>query len=222
MTTEDLHPLTRLRAAAWVPDDDPQRPWEEAISLAAQWLWERSRAEGVPPLLVSNARNAAGWGYADLEEIIGAGGHATPKSRTRHDRGPVLAFAPTEASLQLAMDLARGYSLVVVEGSLLPLAEWAASAGAINLLTGRATESQIPDDVREDLASVVFYGGRNGWTGLDEKVQAKQHLSRHVRAGRLTPDQAAAYALSSQSVSDRGAKRLHVLLSSHSLNPVEH
>ncbi|BBY62094.1 hypothetical protein [Mycolicibacterium helvum] len=212
MTAKDLHPATHLRAAAWVPDDDPQRPWEEAISLAAQWLWKQSEAEGVPPLVVSNARNAAGWGYTDLDEIIRAGGHATPKSRTRPDRGPVLAFAPIEGSLQLAMDLARGYSLAVVEGSLLPLAEWAARAGATNLVTDQATASQIPDDVREDLDSVVFYGGRNGWTGPDEKVQAKRFLSPHVRTGRLTPNQAAAYALASQSVSDRGAKRLRDLL----------
>jgi hypothetical protein len=138
MTAADLHPSTHLRAAAWVPDDDPKRSWEEAISLAAQWIWERSRAEGVPPLLVSNAQNAVCWGYADLDEIIRAGGHATPKSQTRHDRGrPVLAFAPTEGSLRLAMDLARGYSLAVVEGALLPLAEWAAGAAATNLLTGQ-------------------------------------------------------------------------------------
>ncbi|MEZ0350152.1 hypothetical protein [Mycobacterium sp. pR1184] len=216
MNIEDLHPSTRLRAAAWVPDDDPQRSWENAICPAAQWVWRRSEAEGVPPLLVSNALNAASWGYADLDEIIRAGGHATPKSRTRHDRGPVLAFAPTETSLQLAMDLARGYSLVIVEGSQLPVAEWAANAGAINLLTGRPAESRIPNDVRAALDSAVFYGGRNGWTGPDEKAQARRYLSDHVRAGRLTPDQAAAYVLSSPSVSDRGAKRLRDLLSSRS------
>ena len=196
MTSESAHASTHLRAAAWVPNDDPKRPWEDAISLAAEWLWERSRAEGVPPLLVSNARNAASWGYAELEDIIRAGGHATPKSRTRHDRGPVLAFAPTEASLQLAMDLACGYSLVVVEGPTLSL----------------ATRSLIPDDVRADLDSVVFYGGRNGWTGPDEKAQAQRYLNPHIQAGQLTPDQAASYTLSSPSVSDRGAKRLRDLL----------
>lgn len=210
--TADLHPSTHLRAAAWVPDDDPQRPWEEAIPLAASWLWERSRAEGLPPLLVSNAQNAANWGYADLDEIIRAGGHATPRSRTRYDRGPVLAFVPDERSLHFAMDLARGYSLAVVEGSSLPLAEWAASAAAINLLTGQISTAQIADEVRKDLDSVIFYGGRNGWTGADEKAQVLRYLSGHVQGGRLTPDQAAAYALSSQSVSDRGAKRLRDLL----------
>jgi hypothetical protein len=210
--TADLHRSTHLRAAAWVPDDDPERPWEHAIRPAAQWLWKRSEAEGSPPLLVTNAKNAAGWGYADFDEIIRAGGHATPQSRTHHDRGPVLAFAPTERSLLLAMNLARGHSLAIVEGSLLSLREWAATAQAVNLLTGHTVESRIAPEVRDDLESAIFYGGRNGWTGPDEKAHVRSHLAEHIKKGRLTPDQAAAYVLSSPSVSDRGAKRLREML----------
>ncbi|ABK70521.1 hypothetical protein LI99_22775 [Mycolicibacterium smegmatis] len=41
----------------------------------------------------------------------------------------------------------------------------------------------------------------------------RRFLSSHISGGRLTPDQAAAYSLSSQSVSERGAKRLRELLS---------
>ena len=89
MAAEDLHPSTHLRAAAWVPDDVEDRPWEEAVALAADWIWERSREEDLAPLLVSNAQNAASFGYADLDEIIRAGGHATPQTRNRPDRGPV-------------------------------------------------------------------------------------------------------------------------------------
>ena len=109
------------------------------------------------------------------------------------------------------MGLARDYSLAVIEGST-PLAEWAACAAAINLLTGQVTSSELDDDVRKDLDSVIFYGGRNGWTGADEKAHVRRFLSNHMSGGRLTPDQAAAYALSSQSVSERGAKRLRELL----------
>ncbi|GCB01757.1 hypothetical protein [Mycolicibacterium sp. NCC-Tsukiji] len=215
MTSADLHPSTHLRASAWVPDDVEDRPYEDAIALAADWIWERSQDEDSAPLLVSNAQNAASFGYADLDEIIRAGGHATPQSRSRPDRGPVLAFVPDERSLHFAMGLARGHSLAVVEGST-PLAEWAAGAAAIKLPTGEVTTSEMDDDVRNDLDSVIFYGGRNGWTGADDKAQARRFLSGHVSGGRLTPDQAAAYVLSSQSVSDRGAKRLRDLLSSHS------
>ena len=103
--TDDLHPATHLRAAAWVPDDDPQRPWDEAIAPAARWLWGRSAAEGVSPLLVSNAQNVSGWGYADLDEITRAGGHATPQSRTRYDRGPVFRLS---GLIQLAFAAGSG------------------------------------------------------------------------------------------------------------------
>jgi hypothetical protein len=209
--TDDLHPSTHLRAAGWIPDDDPERPWDEAIAPAARWLWERSAAEGAAPLLVSNTQSVSGWDYADLDEIARAGGHATPQGRTRYDHGPVFVFVPDERSLHFAMDLARGYSLAVVEGSLVPLAEWAAGAAAINLLTGEVTTSEIPDEVRKDLDSVIFYGGRNGWTGADEKAQVRRYLAGHIRSRRLNPDQAAAYALS-QGVSDRGAKRLREIL----------
>lgn len=214
MNTADLHPSTFLRAAAWVPDDVEDRPWDHAVALATDWIWERSRVEDVAPLLVSNAQNAARFGYAELDEIIRAGGHATPQSRSRPERGPVLAFVPDERSLHFAMDLARGYSLAVVEGST-PLAEWAAGAAAINLLTGQITTSELDEDVRKDLDSVIFYGGRNGWTGADEKAQVRRYLGDHVSGRRLTPDQAAAYALSSHSVSERGAKRLRELLGRH-------
>jgi hypothetical protein len=50
----ELQPATHLQAAAWVPDDAPERPWEEAADLAADWIWERSRVEGIKPLLVTN------------------------------------------------------------------------------------------------------------------------------------------------------------------------
>lgn len=42
----ELHPATRLQAAAWVPDDDPERPWDEAADIAADWICERSELAG--------------------------------------------------------------------------------------------------------------------------------------------------------------------------------
>lgn len=68
----------------------------------------------------------------------------------------MFAYVPDERSLRHAMDQARGYSLVAVEGSRFSLAEWAAGADAINLLTNETSSSAIPDDVRDDLGSVVL------------------------------------------------------------------
>lgn len=209
-TVVELHPTTHLQAAAWVPDDDPKRPWDEAADLAAAWIWERSGVEGVTPLLVTNTfQNAVG--IACLEEISRIGGQATPQGKQRFDRGPVLAYVPNERTLKLALNLARGYSLAVVESVSFPLAEWAAGAGAINLLIGTASSSSIPDDIRADLDRAVSFGGKNGWTGPHEKQDARDRLAPHVQASRLAPEQAASYVMS-QGVSDKGAKRLRLLL----------
>lgn len=205
-----LHPSTHLQAAAWVPDDDPVRPWDEAADLAAEWIWERSEVEGVKPLLVTNTfQNARG--IESLEQIAREGGHATPQGKERFECGPVLAYVPYERALELALNLARGYSLALVETVSCPLAEWAAGADAINLLDGSTSSSALSDEVRTDLDHAVFFGGNNGWTGPHEKEHARNHLLRHVRSGRLRPDQAASYVMA-KGVSDSGAKRLRLLL----------
>lgn len=206
----ELHPTTFLQAAAWVPDDDPERPWDEAADLAATWIQERGQIEGVTPLLVTNTfQNAVG--IKSLTTIAHRGSQATPQGKDRFDRGPVIAYVPVERTLDLALDLARGYSLVVVETESFPLVEWAAASGAINLLDGSISSSSIPDDVREDLDHAVFFGGNNGWTGSHEKQHARRFLGDHVRAGRLEPDQAASYVMA-KGVSDKGARRLRELL----------
>lgn len=206
----ELHPTTFLQAAAWVPDDDPERPWDEAADLAADWIWERSEIEGSLPFLLTNTfQNSVGIG--SLTDIGRQGGHATPQGKDRFDRGPVIAYVPVERTLDLALDLARGYSLVVVETESFPLSEWAAAAGAINLLDGSVSSSSIPDDVREDLDHAVFFGGNNGWTGSHEKQHARRCLVDHVRAGLLEPEQAASYVMA-KGVSDKGARRLRELL----------
>jgi hypothetical protein len=207
----DLHPKTFLQAAAWVPDDDPHRPWDDAAALAAEWIWERSEVEGVQPLLVTNTLKS-GTFMTVLDEIARAGGHAAPLGKDRFDRGPVLAYVPVGKTLRYAMDLARGFSLAVVETTSFPIAEWASGAAAVNLLNGSTSTSSLPDDVKHDLDSAIFFGGNNGWTGSHEKSHARSHLLNHVRTRRLLPDDAAAYAMS-QGVSDRGAKRLRDLLS---------
>lgn len=123
----------------------------------------------------------------------------------------MLAYVPDERTLELSLNLARGYSLAVVETVSFPLAEWAAGAGAINLLDGSVGLSSLSDDIRADLDRAVFFGGNNGWTGRREKQHARIHLTRHVQAGRLAPEQAASYVMA-KGVSGKGAKRLRLLL----------
>ncbi|MDQ2846826.1 MAG: hypothetical protein M3Y77_10855 [Actinomycetota bacterium] len=205
-----LHATTYLQAAACVPDDDPERPWDEAAELAADWIWERSEIEEVRPLLVTNTfQNARG--IRVLEQIAQAGGQATPQGQQRFKCGPALAYVPDERTLDLALDLARGYSLAIVETVHFPLAEWAAAADAVNLLDGSTSSSVLSETVKADLDHAMFFGGNNGWTGPHEKEHARNQLQQHVENGRLTPDQAASYVMA-KGVSDKGAKRLRLLL----------
>lgn len=207
----ELHPTTFLRAAAWVPDDDPERPWEDAAELAAEWIWQRSEEEGATPLLVTNTFQN-GRGIGSLREIGERGGHATPQGKDRFNAGPVLAYVPNAKTLDFALGLAHGYSLAVVESVSFPLSEWAAGAGALNLLDGVTSTSAIPDDVKRDLDFAIRFGGKNGWSGSHEKQHARRALLSHVETGQLNPDAAAAYVMA-QGVSDRAAKRLRELLS---------
>lgn len=207
----DLHPTTFLRAAAWVPDDDPQRPWEEAADLAAEWIWQRSEEEEAMPLLVTNTFQN-GRGIRSLQEIAERGGRATPQGKGRFNAGPVLVYVPDARTLDFALGLAHGYSLAVVESVSFPLSEWAAGAGALNLLDGETTTSAFPDDVKRDLDFAIGFGGNNGWSGPHEKQHARRALLSHVETGRLEPDAAATYVMA-QGVSDKGARRLRELLS---------
>jgi hypothetical protein len=86
----ELHPTRHLQAPAWVPDDDAERPWDEAADLAAEWIWERGRLEGLLPVLVTNTfQNAVG--LPCLQEVANRGGQATPQGKQRFGAGPALA-----------------------------------------------------------------------------------------------------------------------------------
>lgn len=78
---------------------------------------------------------------------------------------------------------------------------------AINLIDGRVSQSNIPDDVREDVDRAVFFGGNNGWSGSHEKQHARNLLVQYVQAGRVDADAAASY-ITSPGVSGKGSRRL--------------
>lgn len=43
-------------SAAWVPDDDPHRPWDEASAVAVDWVDAESRRLGMKGVLVTNTK----------------------------------------------------------------------------------------------------------------------------------------------------------------------
>ena len=110
------------------------------------------------------------------------------------------AFVPDERSLHFAMGLARGHSLLSSRAP--PWAEWLAAA-AINLLTGESRHPNWPM-TRKDL--IPSFSTEGATADRSRRQRPRPAFSHQQRLPR--PDQAAAYVMSSQSVSDRGAKGL--------------
>jgi hypothetical protein len=127
--------------AAWVPDGEPDRDWDVAVCLAVDWI-ERQRArapEGATAMLVTNTVGVES-SVPSLARFAQRHRHTTPRSRGHVGRGvgPVLAYVPDARAMELAISLASGSSLVVVEGDFLPVRGWALEVGAVDLT--------MPDD----------------------------------------------------------------------------
>lgn len=194
--------------AAWVPDD-PQRPWDEAAVLAVDWVEREAAEQQAAAVLVTNALRS-GLSVPSLARFVARHQHTTPqadRSRVSPGTGPVLAYVPDAKALEFAAELARGSSLCVVEGSLTPLAGWAAEVGAIDLTGTLGPTEQLDPRVRDVLDSVHFFGGNNGWSGQHERDHARRHLVGLRDQGLLDPDVVHGFMLA-RGVSARGADRV--------------
>lgn len=195
-------------AVAWVPERKSDE-WDDAADLAVTWLDSQMGQQAAAPIVVTaTLKNTLPDALAHL---AARGAQISPQSHHHVTPSPVAAYVPDVRCLHLATTLARGYPLVVIEGTQYRLAEWAAGIGAINLHDGTTRPSDLPDDVTSDLDATILFGGRNGWSGSHEKADARTRLSSHVQCGTLTPDQAGAYAMA-RNVSDRGVRTLIALL----------
>jgi hypothetical protein len=156
--------------AAWVPDDDPQRPSEDASRLAIAWIEEETAQQNATPLLVTPTRHQQ-QGAGPIADFGHRYQATTPQSdRTRNHRGPVLAYVPGYREMDLAVRYARGSSLAVVESVSCPLFGWAIEVGAVNLATGQVTEDTRTIQQREGLDRIHFYGN-NGWAPRHDRAQ---------------------------------------------------
>ena len=101
--TADLHPSTHLRAAAWVPNDDPQRQWDEAIALAATFA-----AQFVPRLV---KLEIIGPQFTDVHHAFDINViklyENSERRHTRNRAGKMLAqFVANKVALQPGFDVA--------------------------------------------------------------------------------------------------------------------
>ena len=207
----------RPRAVAWIPGarvgDSPRvtdpEPRDELAGLAVEWLNEtRTRADG-PPVLVTDLA-----GLADsVPAIADFGrryGRVTPRSPYGAVRGPVLAYVPSEADLELAQRLAWDRPLCVVETHAHPLAAWAGEIGAVNLLDRSAARHTFATPVARALEGIKLLGGNNSWAGPYEREHARHRLAE-LPVAELDPDAFCGWMLA-RGLSARGARRLHQLV----------
>lgn len=152
-----------IDAAAWVPDNDPKRPWDTAADWAVAWLMDEVEKRGVSPLLVTPTQSQWHCGVASIEALANRYEATTSRSnRASFGNRPVLAYVPDYGDLQLALRYAEGSAIAVVETVSCPIRGWAASVGALDLTSGEptppATAKQLDDFDR------IAFNGNNGWT----------------------------------------------------------
>lgn len=169
MTNEERQTAYR---AAWVPDDDPQRPWEDAAALAVEWTRVRARELGRLPLLVTfSFQNGEGVdAFRGLERITTRSSQSAGAMGAR----PVLAYVPEQRVLELAHRRARGATLCVVESVSFPIHGWARESAAVNLLDG----SVLPplDPALATGLDRLQRAGNNGWGDQPGKRDATRLL----------------------------------------------
>lgn len=170
--------MTEYRAA-WVPDDDPARPWEDAAAMASQWIHEQARELRSEPLLLTYSfQNGEGIrAFAGLQ-------HATTRSRasvTGPAGRPVLAYVPEERVMTDAHLYTRRAALCAVETVSFPLHGWARAAGAINLLSGQVLPAL--DSAVKPLLEHLQFIGNNGWGdqyGKRDATRLLPEIRQHV------------------------------------------
>lgn len=196
-----------IQHAAWVPEDAEQ-DWEDAAALAARWVRMRAKDERAAPILVANTLDAT----SSIRALRGFE-VTSPQSRSRPTRDePVFAYAPTLESLVYAEELARGSSIVVVEGFSFPVRGWARERSALNLSTEqKETEAQDERWLRA-LERLAFHKN-NGWGDTLGKKAAQRVVDDLRMAGLLDADELVS-ALAARDASVRALKGLRRIVES--------
>ncbi len=208
--------LTSYRAA-WVPDDDVQRDWNDAACLAIDWIEAEAVKQGTHAVLVTSTFGGPILTYAfsgrilnsPLSRYVRGRTHFTPRSGRHVPRGvAVLSFVPTRRALDFAIELAQGSSLCVVESATEPVAGWAADVGAINLLAGFAT-AQHPPTFLEHLDRLASNGDNFGDTF--GRRTAQQILDDLQHNGLLQRNNVVR-ALAARNISPRGQRQIEKMI----------
>jgi hypothetical protein len=161
--------------AAWVPFT-ADRTLEVAAAIAMTWAEAAAAVRRRPAVLVTDVIGEY-HGHEPFERYR-RGRHVSPRSSSLGFRpGAVIAHVPTPKALDLAMRLADGTALAVVEHpSPWRLEGWARVVGARNLLTDET--ATLDPKLVGHLEHLVFCGN-NGYargTGRDAAQRVLEDL----------------------------------------------
>ncbi|MEV5207634.1 hypothetical protein AB0K35_09170 [Micromonospora sp. NPDC053740] len=206
--------------AAWVPFT-ADRTLEAAAAIAMEWAEPTAVAHQRPAVLVTD-RIGEYHGH-DLFERYRKGRHVSPRSnRLTFRPGAVIAHAPSPTALHLAMRLADGVALAVVEHPApWRLSGWARALGARDLLTGQTAPALDPKLV-EYLDALLFHGN-NGYSRGHGRDGAQRVLADLRAEGLLEDPDLIVSALAARGVPAEQLKTVATMAGmTASLPPVRH
>lgn len=160
-----------VRAFAWVAEAET-RPWDAAAEFAGVWLRRQASTHGELPGAVTPT--IQDYGIPDVDRLGWMTSRRSGRRRVPDGRLGVLAYVPDWEDLEFATRLARGGSLVVVEGFGTKVEGWARWHEAIDLTTGQQSEA-LPGDLVDLVEQLRFYGN-NGFTRGFGRDQALRHM----------------------------------------------
>jgi len=171
--------------AAWVPFT-ADRTLEAAAAIAMKWAEKAAAINSRPAVLVTD-RIGEYHGHEPFERYR-RGRHVSPRSSRLDFRpGAVIAHVPTPRALELAMRLADGAALAVVEHPApWRLAGWARAVCARDLLTG-ATAPALDPTLAKHLNDLIFHGN-NGYSQGHGRDGAQRILTDLQTEGLLDHD----------------------------------
>jgi hypothetical protein len=170
--------------AAWVPFT-ADRTLEAAAAIAMMWAEQAAAVRQMPAVLVTDVLGEY-HGHEPFDRYR-RGRHVSPRSNRLDFRpGAVIAHVPTPKALDLAMRLANGTALAVVEHpSPWRLAGWARVVGARNLLADET--ATLDPRLATHLEHLVFCGN-NGYARGGGRDGAQRVLNDLRADGLLDRD----------------------------------
>lgn len=165
------------------------------VELLAGWVSDAGEIERVAPIVVT--RHAAVVLPGPLVEISRLARRTTPRSHLRFERGAVIVYEPDERTMGFALELARGFSLAVIDSDPPRWREWAVMSHGRGA-DGHRVASALSAEKRDELLVLLAAGTQCGWSGheFSQRVYAAlRPRDAHVLTAKALVAAALAFGL---------------------------